>query len=114
MSCLGLGLVRWPVVSVPTVLVVQGGYSAWGSGLGSQLGGLITASEDSGSRSMHVLYLYAHVCSTKPSCSLMGPRWLIYPILSYPCNRLNLMIGLNHDKFNCLYTFIVEPCIHDM
>ena len=28
--------------------------------------------------------LYAHVCSTDPSCSLMGPRWLIYPILSYP------------------------------
>ena len=21
-------------------------------------------------------------CSTEPSCSLMGPRWLIYPILS--------------------------------
>ena len=63
MSCLVLGLVRWPVVSVPTVLDAQGGYSAWGSGLGSQLGGLITASEDSGSRSMHVLYLYAHVCS---------------------------------------------------
>ena len=29
MSCLGLGLVRWPVVSVPTVLDVQGGFSAW-------------------------------------------------------------------------------------
>jgi hypothetical protein len=26
------------------------------------------------------------VCSTGPSCSLMGPRWLIYPILSYPCS----------------------------
>ena len=30
MSCLVLGLVRWPVVSVPTVLDAQGGYSAWG------------------------------------------------------------------------------------
>ena len=28
-SCLVLGLVRWPVVSVPTVLDAQGGYSAW-------------------------------------------------------------------------------------
>ena len=33
MSCLVLGLVRWPVVSVPSVLVAQGGYSAWGSGV---------------------------------------------------------------------------------
>ena len=65
MSCLVLGLVtlvRWPVLSVPTVLDAQGGYSAWGQG--SQLGGLITASKDSGGRSMHVLYLYAHVRST--------------------------------------------------
>ena len=30
------------------------------------------------------LPLHAHVCSTEASCSSMGPRWLIYPILSYP------------------------------
>ena len=30
------------------------------------------------------LPVHAHVCSTEASCSSMGPRWLIYPILSYP------------------------------
>ena len=36
------------------------------------------------------LPVHAHVCSTKPSCSLMGQRWLIlsYPILSYTCKFL--------------------------
>jgi hypothetical protein len=29
------------------------------------------------------LFVRAHVCSTEASCSFMGPRWLIYPILSY-------------------------------
>jgi hypothetical protein len=28
--------------------------------------------------------VHAHVCSTEASCFLTGPRWLIYPILSYP------------------------------
>ena len=28
------------------------------------------------------LPVHAHMCSTGASCSLMGPRWLIYPILS--------------------------------
>jgi hypothetical protein len=30
------------------------------------------------------LPVHAHVCSTGASCFFMGPRWLIYPILSYP------------------------------
>ena len=32
------------------------------------------------------LPVYAHVCSTDPSCSLMGPRWLSYPILLFSHN----------------------------
>ena len=50
------------------------------------------------------------MCSTKPSCSLMGPRWLIYPILSYPCNfkSIYLSIFLLHLSFEplVLYTSI--------
>ena len=30
------------------------------------------------------LPVHAHVCSMDASCFFMGPRWLIYPILSYP------------------------------
>ena len=64
MSCLVLDLVRWLVVSVPTVLDAQGGFFFFFSmrGQWSQLDGLFTASNNSGSRSMHVLYLYMLMC----------------------------------------------------
>ena len=112
-SCLMLDLVRWLVVSVPTVLDAQGGFFSM-RGQRSQLDGLFTASNNSGSRSMHVLYLYAHasVCSTKPSCSLMGPccQWLIYPILSYPeiikySNRQSVIPSFDHRSLS-IYKYI--------
>ena len=61
MSWLVLDLVRWLVVSVPTVLDAQGVFFSM-RGQRSQLGGLFTASNNSGSRSMHVLYLYMLMC----------------------------------------------------
>jgi hypothetical protein len=48
------------------------------------------------------LYLYAlhDVFSTEASCSFMGPRWLIYPILSYPIHEL--YCGLFYQKLDSM------------
>jgi hypothetical protein len=40
------------------------------------------------------LPVHAHVCSTEASCSLMGPRWLIYPILSYTESSEEVIVKL--------------------
>ena len=62
-------------------LVVRKG-DAWGR-QSTHLRELFTASKAKGGRSTHVFTVHAYVCSTGASCFLMGPRWLIYPILSY-------------------------------
>ena len=68
-------------VSCRCLVVCKG--DVWGQ-QSARLRELFTASKAKGGRSAHVFTVHAHVCSTGPSCFLMGPRWLIYPILSYP------------------------------
>jgi hypothetical protein len=43
--------------------------------------------------------VHAHVCSTKASCSFMGPLWLIYPILSYPILSYPLVDSNRNSNF---------------
>jgi hypothetical protein len=67
------------------------------------------------------LPVHAHVCSTEASCSFMGPRWLIYPILTIiiPLSFLLLDFMPDVQKFALLshagLSTILQaffPCIH--
>ena len=80
-----------------SILGAQGGHLG---GKLAHLGELFTASRNKGpgSRSTHVFTVHAHVCSTGTGCFLMGPRWLIYPILSYPIPTLAVV-----PECNCFF-----------
>ena len=82
-SNLMLSLVRWLNLKVVFFCSCCAGEKL--SSLGQlSLEGFFTASENKGSRSTHVFYLYMLMCVVRtPALFLMGPRWLIYPILSY-------------------------------
>ena len=71
---------------VPTVLDAQG-RCLGGRGHNSESEGFSQQAITEVAVARMFLPVHAHVYSTDPSCSLMGPRWLIYPILSYrKCN----------------------------
>ena len=80
MSCLVLGFVRRLVVIVLLFLVCKGGGFLGGSSHDS-VG--FSQRAITGVAVAHMFFpVHAHVCSTEAGCSSMGPRWLIYPILS--------------------------------
>ena len=54
------------------------------------------------------LPVHAHMCSTGASCSLMGPRWLIYPILSMDSAKCR--IGPFHTVIFLTPKKIAETC----
>ena len=68
-------------------LMCKGVFSAWGVSGHNSVGYSQQATTQVAVACMFFTCTCSCVCSTKPSCSLMGPRWLIYPILSYPLLR---------------------------